>query len=156
MAMSPAYALAHVFLPNHTKLKGAATLISAIERKEKAFFDIVWSQAFVTHDPQIHAELREPYRIGVISLPPPKEMGEAYLAGWLVKRNDPAFWRYYTLEHDYVLARRENRTVLAERDGQKHSKHGDGPPVTGNFAVDARAFIDCFMELHVPTKVSRK
>ena len=41
MAMTPTFALAHVFLPNLVKLKGAATVIGVIERKEKFFFDAV-------------------------------------------------------------------------------------------------------------------
>ncbi|HWU88920.1 MAG TPA: hypothetical protein VN253_16755 [Kofleriaceae bacterium] len=156
MATSPTYALAHVFIPNLLKLKGAATVISALERKEMTLLDQLWSQAFVTHEPYIATALREPYRLGVFSLPPPKELGEAYYVGFVVKRNDPSFSRYFTLEHDYVLAKRANRTLLCERDGQKHTKHGEGPALTGTPATDAAAFIDAFMELIVPTRVVRK
>ena len=156
MAMTPTYALAHVFIPNLIKLKGAATVISALERKEKTYLDQLWSQAFVTHDPQIATVLREPYRIGVLSLPPPKDLGEAHMVGLVVKQGDPAYSRYFTLEHDYVLAKKADRTLLCERDGQSHKKHGDGPVLTGNHATDAAAFIDAFMELIVPTRVVRK
>lgn len=156
MAMSPTYALAHVFIPNLLKLKGAATVISALERKEKSLLDQLWSQAFVTHEAFITTQLREPYRIGVFSMPPPKELGEAYYAGFVVKKNDPTFSRYYTLEHDYVLAKKANRTLICERDVQKHTKHGEGPALTGTPATDAAAFIDAFMELLVPTRVVRK
>jgi hypothetical protein len=156
MAQTPAYALAHTFLPNLTKLKGAATVIAAIERKEKTFFDQVWQQAHITHNPSITSLTRESYRIAVMSLPPPKEMGEAFYVGWVTKKNEPAYTRYFTLEHDYVLAKKANRTVLCERQGAKHSKHGDGPLVTGDFAVDALTFVDAFMELIVPTKVTPK
>lgn len=157
MAMTPAYALAHVFLPNLTKLKGAATVVGAIERKEKVFFDGVWAQAHVTFDPKHVALVREPYRIAVMALPEPKEMGEAFFVGWVVKKGDPAFARYFTLEHDYVLAKKANRTVLCEREGQKHTKHGDGPVVTGDFGADAATFVDAFMERVVPTPtVTRK
>ena len=156
MAMTPTYALAHVFIPNLIKLKGAATVISALERKEMAILDQLWAQAHVTHDPQIATVLREPYRIGVFSLPPPKELGEAHLVGMVVKKGDPAYSRYFTLEHDYVLAKKAERTLLCERDGKDHRKHGDGPVLTGSFATDSVAFIDCFMELIVPTRVVRK
>jgi hypothetical protein len=64
--------------------------------------------------------------------------------------------RYFTLEHDFVLAKQANRTLLCEREGQKHSKIGDGPVLTGNASDDARAFVNCFMELMIPTKVTRK
>lgn len=154
--MTPNYALVHIFIPNLLKLKGAATMLSALERKEKPLLDQLWSQASVTHDPHITTVLREPYRIGVFSLPPPKELGEAYLVGIVVKKNDPGYSRYFTLEHDYVLAKKANRTLLCERDGQKHTKHGEGPVLTGTPATDAAAFIDAFMELIVPTRVVRK
>jgi hypothetical protein len=156
MAMTPTYALAHVFIPNLIKLKGAATVISALERKEKTYLDQLWSQAFVTHNPEIATVLREPYRIGVFNLPPPKDLGEAHMVGMVVKRGDPAYSRYFTLEHDYVLAKKAERTLLCERDGQTHKKHGDGPVLSGNFATDSAAFIDTFMELIVPTRVVRK
>ncbi len=156
MAQTAAYALAHTFLPNLTKLKGAVTVMGALERKEKTFFDPVWAQAHVTHNPNIVSVIREPYRIAVIDLPTPKEMGEAFFVGWVLKKGDPAFARYFTLEHDYVLSKKANRTVLCEREGQKHTKHGDGPAVTGTFATDAAAFIDSFMELIVPTKIAKK
>jgi len=156
MAMTPTYALAHIFIPNLIKLKGAGTVISALERKDKAYLDQLWSQAFVTHDPQLATTLREPYRIGVFDLPAPKELGEAHMVGMVVKNGDPGYWRYFTLEHDHVLAKRADRTVLCERDGQTHKKHGDGPALTGNRAADLAAFIDAFMELIVPTRVVRK
>jgi hypothetical protein len=156
MAMTPTYALAHVFMPNLVKLKGATTVIGVIERKEKFFFDPVWAQAHVEHQPQIYAIERNGFRIGVISLPTPKEMGEAFMVGILTKKDDQAFTRYYLLEHDYVLAKKADRTVVTEREGTKHTKHFDGPVLTGTFETDAAAFVDAFMELHVPTKVTPK
>jgi hypothetical protein len=110
----------------------------------------------VKHDPQIAAVLRDPYRIGVLSLPPPKDLGEAHMVGLVVKKSDPAYARYFTLEHDYVLAKKAERTLVCERDGQTHKKHGDGPALTGTFATDSAAFIDAFMGLIVPTRVVRK
>jgi hypothetical protein len=156
MAMTPAYALAHVFLPNMLKLKGAQTVVSAIERRDLIFFDALWNQAHVTHNPYVWSDAREPYRIAVITLPAPAEMGEAHMAGIVVKANDPAYFRYFTLEHDFVLAKQASRTVLAEREGQKHTKRGEGSPVTGNPEIDTKAFVECFMELIVPTKVTRR
>jgi hypothetical protein len=156
MAMTPAYALAHVFLPNLIKLKGHATVVSAIERRDLIFFDPLWAQAHVAHNPYASSQARDPYRIATLSLPVPTEMGEAHMAGMVIKSNDPVFLRYFTLEHDYVLAKKANRTVLCEREGQKHTRRGDGPALTGDNEADAKAFIDCFMELIVPTKVTRR
>src|SRR5207253_704260 len=82
-------------------------------------------------------------------LPPPKDLGEAFMAGWVIKKADTTFARFFLLEHDYVLAKKANSTTLTEREGiltgtTKDSKHGQGSPITGNFEVDAVAFIDCF------------
>jgi hypothetical protein len=156
MAMTPAYALAHVFLPNMLKLKGPAAVVSAIERRDLIFFDALWNQAFVTHNPYVWSDARAPYRIATITLPPPTEMGEAHMAGIAIKANDPVYFRYFTLEHDFALAKQANRTVLAEREGQKHVRRGEGSPVTGNAEIDTKAFVECFMELIVPTKVTRR
>lgn len=156
MAMTPAYALAHVFLPNMIKLKGHSTVVSALERKNLIFFDALWAQAHVTHNVYVTSQMRDPYRIATISLPTPTEIGEAYMAGIVIKTNDPVFMRYFTLEHDFVLAKQANRTVLAEREGQRHTRRGDGPVLTSDPEADAKAFVDCFMELIVPTKVTRK
>jgi hypothetical protein len=156
MAMTPSYALAHVFLPNLMKLKGHATVMSALERRDLVFFDPLWVQAHIKHNPFVTSQQRELHRVATISLPPPSEIGEAYMAGIVVKANDPGFLRYFTLEHDFVLAKQANRTVLCERVGQKHSRIGDGPELTGNQEIDAKAFMDCFMELILPTKVTTR
>jgi hypothetical protein len=156
MGMTPEYALAYTFLPNLLKLKGPATVMSAFERKDLVFFDPLWAQAHVTHNPFVLTETRNEYRIATMNLPPPKNVGEAYMAGIVLKSNDPVFLRYFTLEHDYVLKKNADRTVLCEREGQKHSRIGDGPELTGNHEADARAFIESFMGLIIPTKVTRR
>lgn len=151
--MTPAYTLAHVFYPNMIKLKGAATVMSMLERKDKIFFDPLWDQAYVKHNPSILTLTREPYRIGVMTMPAPKEMGEAHMSGLVLEKNKPTPPRYFTLEHDFVLKTNTNRTLLCERDGQKHIKHGDGPVLTGDADKDMQAFLDAFMSLVVPTTV---
>ncbi|MBV8760841.1 MAG: hypothetical protein JO257_26340 [Deltaproteobacteria bacterium] len=146
--------IAHVVLPNLMKLKGAATLVSAIERRDTSPFAQVWQQTGVAHTPQVIAKEKNDYRIGVMSLPAPKEMGEAYMCAFVAKKNDAAITRYFTLEHDYVLATKQNKTVLCEREGQRTAKKGDGPPITGDFQTDATAFVDALMEVISPTKVN--
>jgi len=156
MASTPAYALAHVFFPNLLKLKGHATVVSALERRDLVFFDPLWAQAQIAHSPYVWSQTRDLYRIATMTLPPPREMGEAYMVGVVIKSNDPAFMRYFSLEHDFVLAKQANRTVLCEREGAKHARRCDGPALTGDHEADAKAFVDCFMELIVPTKVTRR
>jgi hypothetical protein len=145
--------IAHVVLPNLMKLKGASVVVGAMERRDTALFQAVWTQCGVEHAPQVVAKERDVWRFGVLSLPKPNEMGEAYMCAFVAKKNDAAITRYFTLEHDYVLATKQTKTVLCEREGQRTRKIGDGPPVTGDFAADSAAFIDACMEVISPTKL---
>lgn len=142
MPVSPTYALAHVFLPNLTKLQGPNTVVSAVERNNKAFFEQVWAQAQVQHVPNIFFLNRAPYRVAVIELPTPRDLGDAHMVSVITRTTDGWFWKYFTLEHDYVLQTQSFRTMLCERDGAKHRKLGPGPALTGDFKRDAMAFAD--------------
>jgi len=142
--------IAHVVLPNLMKLKGASTVVSAMERRDPSMFQQVWTQTGVAHAPQLVAKERDAWRIGVMSLPAPREMGEAHLCAFVAKKNDTAVTRYFTLEHDYVLATKSTRTLVCEREGQRTVKHGDGPPITGDFAADASAFVDAVVAVIEP------
>lgn len=148
--------IAHVVLPNLMKLKGASTLVSAMERRDVTAFAQVWSQTGVEHVPQVIAKEREhqgtAWRIGIMSLPKPNEMGEAYMCAFVAKKNDAAVTRYFTLEYDYVLATKSTRTVIGEREGMRTTKHGEGSPVTGDFQTDAAAFVEAILEILGPTK----
>src|SRR6185436_19100355 len=111
--------IAHVVLPNLMKLKGASTLVGAMERRDLTPFTQVWTQTGVEHSAQAIAKERGEWRIGVLSLPKPNEMGEAFMCAFVAKKNDAAITRYFTLEHDYVLAAKKERTVVCEREGQR-------------------------------------
>jgi hypothetical protein len=148
--------IAHVVLPNLMKLKGASTLVGAMERRDTSMFAHVWSQTGVEHDPQVIAKERDhggaQWRVGVLSLPTPSEMGEAHMCAFVAKKNDATVTRYFTLEYDYVLASKSTRTIVAERDGSRMTKHGEGPRITGDFETNASLFIDAIMEVLSPTK----
>jgi hypothetical protein len=148
--------IAHVVLPNLMKLKGASSLVSAMERRDVSAFAQVWQATGSEHTPQVIAKEREQdgavWRFGVMSLPAPSEMGEAYLCAFVAKKNDPAA-RYFTLEYDYVLATKTTRTLMAEREGAKTTKYGEGPKVTGDFQADASAFIDAILAIMSPNRV---
>jgi hypothetical protein len=144
--------IAHVVLPNLMKLKGAATLVSAMERRDASPFAQVWQQTGVNHTPVVAAKERGDWRFGVMTLPKPNEMGEAHMCAFVAKKNDAAITRYFTLEHDYVLATKTTKTVLCEREGQRTVKKGDGPAITGDFTTDSNAFVDALMEIISPTK----
>src|SRR5688572_12800974 len=109
MATSPLNTLAHTFIPNLVKLKGHTAFAHAVERKDKPFFAQSWTQAYVEHDPKFFYTTKSStdgstsYRIGVIDLPPPKETGDAYMMGTVVKKNDSTFGRLFLLEKDWVM-----------------------------------------------------
>lgn len=137
--------IVHLVLPNVMKLKGAASLISSMERRDASPFAHVWQQTGVEHTPQVIAKEKDNWRIGVMSLPKPSELGEAYLCAFIAKKNDPSVQRYFTLEYDYVLATKTSKTIVCEREGQRTVKKGDGPEFTGDFQTDASAFVDAIV-----------
>jgi hypothetical protein len=148
--------IAHVVLPNLMKLKGAATLVSAMERRDATMFQHVWTQTGVDHTPLVSAKERDVWRIGVMLLPRPTQMGEAHLVAFVAKKNDAAITRYFTLERDFVLATNSEQTLVREKDGASFPKRRDpGPPVTGDFAVDSNAFVDAILEILDPVTYSR-
>jgi hypothetical protein len=139
--------IAHLVLPNLMKIKGASTLVGAMERGDVSPFNSVWEQTGVEHSAKCIAKEKDPWRYGVLSLPTPKEMGEAYMCVFMAKKNDAAMTAYFTLEYDYVLATKQARTVIVEMDGKSKTKHGEGPAVTGDFQTDAAAFIDAVNQI---------
>jgi hypothetical protein len=148
MPSSPSHAIAHVFMPNLLRTKGAQTIVGVVERKEKFFFDPLWEQAYVKHDVFMHLNTkRDPIRIAVIDVPPPKEMGEAYFIAIVGHKTDSNYKKYFLLEYDYVLSTKTDRTMITERDGSRVVKHFEGPPITGDKMVDADAFADALAPL---------
>ena len=146
--------IAHIVLPNLMKLKGASTLVGAMERRDASPFTQVFTQTGIDHTPQLIAKERDAWRVGVMSMPTPSEMGEAYLCAFIAKKNDPGVTRYFTLEYDYVLATKTAKTIVCERDdrqGQRPVKRADGPAWSGDFQTDATAFVDAIMQVLEPS-----
>lgn len=153
---SALYTIAHVILPNVMKLKSASVVVSAIERNDVSIFNQVWEQTSIAHTPQVLAKERnDTWRIAVMSLPPPQEMGEAHMVGFVAKKNDGAVMRYFTLEHDYVLATQSTRTALRELERGKIVKRNDGPTLSGDFQTDASAMIDAIMQVLSPVSIQK-
>ena len=134
--------IAHLVLPNVMKLKGASTLVGAMERRDTSPFAHVWQQTGIEHAPQVIAKEKGDWRIGVMSMPAPGAIGEAYLVAFVAKKNDAAITKYFTLEYDYVLATKSTKTVVCEREGNRTIRRGDGPAYAGDFQADASAFVD--------------
>jgi hypothetical protein len=139
--------IAHLVLPNLMKIKGASTVVGAMERRDTSLFEPVWEQTGVEHKPQCVAKEKDPWRYGVLSMPAPKEMGEAYMVAFMAKKNDASITAFFTLEYDYVLSTKTTRTAICEVENKSTTKHGEGPPVTGDFQTDASAFIDAVNQI---------
>ena len=143
--------IAHVVIPNLMKLKGPAVLVSAMERRDASVFQQAWTAAGIKHNPFVSAKERGDWRVGILQMPKPEQMGEAHMVAFVAKKNDAAITRYFTLEHDYVLATKSSRTVVKEKDGALFTKRRDeGPPITGDFNVDSNAFVDAIISLIDP------
>lgn len=162
MAMTPLYALATVFLPNLVKLKGPATFVSMVESKDQPFFSSCWQQAGVPHTPVMVAQNRESslskgtYRIGVITLPTPQAMGEAFLYAVVVNRQNPHLNRTFTLDKEFVLQTGKERTQVVEREGNRAVKLGEGPALTDDAQKNCVAMIDAIMNVIEPQTLKKK
>ncbi|MDB4955627.1 MAG: hypothetical protein JWO36_3196 [Myxococcales bacterium] len=142
--------IANMILPNVFKLKGSATVLSAMERRDASIFEHVWAQTGIAHKPTLVAKERDPWRIGIMTLPAPTEMGDAYLCAFVTKKTDAGLARYFLLEYDYVLATKTTRTQVTERDGQRTIKHGEGPVMTADDSANATGFFDAIMTIVEP------
>ncbi|HEY0251150.1 MAG TPA: hypothetical protein VGC41_06465, partial [Kofleriaceae bacterium] len=114
----------------------------------------------IDHTPQVAAKEKNEtitgsWRMGIMSMPTPTEMGEAYMVAFVAKKNDAAITRYFTLEYDYVLATKSTRTIMCERDGTRTLKLGEGPAVTGDFQTDSNAFADAIIGIVAPLPKER-
>ncbi|HEY5928072.1 MAG TPA: hypothetical protein VIV11_40575 [Kofleriaceae bacterium] len=147
---SPLDTIAHLVLPNLMKIKGASTLVGAMERRDASPFAHVWQQTGIEHSPQLIAKELDNWRIGMMTLPTPTEMGEAYMCAFVTRKNDDSITRYFTLDYDYVLSTKTAGAVLCEREGQRMVKRGEGPTLTGDFQTDSNAFADAIMNVIAP------
>ena len=143
--------IAHVVIPNLMKLKGPAVLVSAMERRDASVFQQAWTAAGIDHKPLVSAKERDVWRVGILQMPKPEQMGEAHMVAFVAKKNDAAINRYFTLEHDYVLATKTTKTIIKEKDGALFTKRRDeGPAITGDWNADSNAFFEAVMDIVAP------
>lgn len=138
---SPRYLAAHLLLPRLLREKGAAAL-EAIEKSDADFFIPVWAEAGFRFTTRLMYLPRGDLRIGVLTLPMPRESTEAYLAAIAGRTSDASLLRYFLWEKSEDPA-----TVIGEWAGSAHRNYGAGPPFTGNLAGDCAKFIDRVAEL---------
>ena len=138
---SPRYLAEHLIMPRYLREKGAAAALDAVERNDADFFIPVWMEAGFRFSPRFFYQLGEGARIGVLTLPMPREPTEAWLAAIVGAASDPAALRYFLWEKSESVLDDRPRTVLSEWSGSSHLNYGAGPPFTGNLANDCAVFI---------------
>jgi len=137
---SPRYFAAHLILPRFAREKGAATVLDAIERNDADFFIPVWMEAGFRFTPRFVYQVTGGLRLGVLTLPMPRQPTEAWFAAIVASASDPAYLRYFLWEQGESVDGNA-RTVVTEWSGTGHLNYGDGPPFTGDLAGDRGAFV---------------
>jgi hypothetical protein len=137
--------ICHVILPNVMKLKGAATIVSGLERRDVTPFTHVWAQTGIEHTPQVVAKERDVWRIGVMSMPKPTDMGEAHMVAFVAKKNDVGTARYFTLEHDFVLKTGAARTSPSAATKARRSPATSRPTRARSSMRSRKSWIRCHL-----------
>lgn len=143
---SPRYMAEHMVMPRFIREIGVQTVLGAIERRDADFFIPVWMQAGFRFSPMLMYTVRGEWRVGVISLPQPRELTEAYLAAIVGRSSDPAYGRYFLWETAESVLDQRQYTILGEWNGASHGNHGEGPPFTGDLVNDHAAFLDAVID----------
>ena len=138
---SPRYVAAHLLLPRFLREQGAPAVLDAIERGDADFFQPVGSMRASASRPG-RAIGRKGLRVGVLTLPMPREVTEAYLAAVVGKTPDPSYLRYFLWEKSESVFDDKPRTVISEWAGTEHRNFGQGPPFTGDLAKDSGEFVE--------------
>ena len=136
------YLAVHFLLRDFLREVGAARALDAIAGKDAEFFARVWIEAGFKFAPLFLHEAKDGWRLGLITLPAPRESTEAYVA--LVASSMTAPER-----HRYILWEKGSpsqfdgsaQTFLCEWTAVGHVTHDDGPPYTGQLERDAPAFL---------------
>jgi hypothetical protein len=80
-------------------------------------------------------------RVGVLTLPTPRDVTEAYLAAVVGKTAEPPYLRCFLWEKSESLFDDKPRTVISEWAGTEHRNYGQGPPFTGDLTRDSGEFV---------------
>ena len=142
--LSPRYLAEHLILPRYLREQGGAAALNAIDGRDADFFIPVWAEAGFRFTPRMVHTANQDFRVGVITLPQPREDTEGYLAAIVGRVSDPSEWGYFVLESSTSLDGTP-RTVVGEWSGSKHANFGSGPPFTGNIEDDVVAFIEAVL-----------
>ena len=138
---SPRYLAAHLLMPRFLREQGASVVLDAIERGDADFFLPLWVNAGFRFTTRPSYSAHGGLRVGVLTLPMPREVTEAYLAAVVGKTAEPAYLRYFLWEKSESVFDDKPRTVISEWAGTEHRNYGQGPPFTGNLTKDSGEFV---------------
>ena len=136
------YLAVHFLLRDFLREVGPARALDAIAAKDAEFFARVWVEAGFRFAPLFLHESRDGWRLGLITLPAPRESTEAYVALVASPTSAPDGHRFILWEKGSPSPFDGSaQTFLCEWTGKGHVTHDDGPAYTGQLEVDAPAFI---------------
>lgn len=136
------YLAVHFLLRDFLREVGPARALDAIAAKDAEFFARVWVEAGFRFAPLFLHESRDGWRLGLITLPAPRESTEAYVALVASPTSAPETHRFILWEKGSPSPFDGSaQTFLCEWTGKGHITHDDGPTYTGQLEVDAPAFI---------------
>ena len=138
---SPRYLAAHLLMPRFLREQGAPAVLDAIERGDADFFIPVWANAGFRFTTRPTYRPQGGLRLGVLTLPMPRDVTEAYLAIVVGRTADPAYLRYFLWEKSESVFDDKPRTAITEWAGTRHRNFGEGPPFTGDLARDSAEFV---------------
>jgi hypothetical protein len=144
---SPRYLAEHMIMPRFLRETGFGNALAAIQRRDADYFIPVWMKAGFRFSPTLLFTERGDWRVGVLTLPQPREITEAYLAAIVGRISDPTHGRYFLLETAESIADKRKHTVLGEWNETRHGNFGEGPPFTGNLPSDQAAFVDRVLDV---------
>ena len=127
---SPRYLAEHALLPKFLKERGANEVFAAFARGDRGFFDPVWVEAGFRFQPRLDFDEIEGMRLGLMTLPTPREATEAYFAVMVGNVAEPDLLRYFLWEKG------DPGTFITEWQSGKHLNYGEGPPFTGDLGAD--------------------
>ena len=138
---SARYLAAHLLMPRFLREQGAPAVLDAIERGDADFFQPVWMNAGFRFTTRPSYRAHGGLRMGVLTLPMPRDVTEAYLAAVVGKTAEPAYLRYFLWEKSESLFDDKPHTVITEWAGTEHRNYGQGPPFTGDLTKDGGEFV---------------
>lgn len=144
--ISPRYLAEHLIMPRYLRDQGAVTALDAIRDRNPDFFIPVWMEAGFQFTPRMVHTGAQGYRVGLITLPAPRDDTEGYFAAIVGSEANPLDWGYFVLESSTSIDG-SARTVIGEWADGRHLNFGSGPAFTGNLEDDAVAFIERVLEI---------